>query len=293
MEPTLRQLHAFRAVATELHFGRAAAALGLAQPTLSKEIKLLERTLGAALFERGPGGARLTDAGTALLPLADAVLADAARLLAEAGRLRATASRVVRVAATPSVVNRLLPDVLRTLERQRPDIEVEVVEVDTGGVPAALSAGRADVGIGHHVSAIAGFGRRTLAEDALHVVVHESLAGRGRTVDLTRFVRLPLLMWPREQNPEYYDALLAVSQERGLDPLILTGSSRISGARSYLLREGRAFAIVPRDYAVTEASPLVSRPLANPATVPLQVLWRKPLTAPVSALLRAAREASA
>ncbi len=291
MELTLRQLRAFRAVAAESHFGRAAVGLGLAQPTLSKEIKLLERTLGTTLFERGPGGARLTAAGGALLPIAETMLADAARLMSEAQQLRSSGTRALRVAATPSVVNRLLPAVLRTLETQRPEIEIHVVEVDTGGVPEAVRAGRADLGIGHHVTATPGCGRRTLAHDELQVVVHASLAGQGRSIDLKRFARLPLLMWPREQNPEYHDALLKLCQERGLDPLILTGSTRISGARSYLLREGRAFAIVPRDYAVTEPAPLVSRPLTQPATVPLQALWRSPLTAPVSALLRATREA--
>jgi len=292
MEPTLRQLRAFRTVATELHFGRAASSLNLAQPTLSKEIKLLERTLGTTLFERGPAGARLTNAGVSLLPHAEAVLADALRLVAEAKQLRGTGSRTVRIAATPSVVNRLLPDVLRSLEAQMPDVEIHVVEVDTGGVPNAVRSGRVDAGIGHHVAATAGCGRRTLAHDELRVVVHASLAGSDAALDLTRFMRLPLLMWPRDQNPEYYDALLKVCQERGLDPLILIGSARISGARSYLLREARAFALVPRDYAVTEPAPLVSRPLAQPASVPLQALWRQPLSSPVSALLRSARDAA-
>lgn len=289
MEPTVRQLEAFRALAAELHFGSAATALGVAQPTLSKEIKLLERTLRVPLFTRGAGGTRLTPDGRALLPHAEAVLDQVAKLLGAARQLQPAASHRVRVAATPSVVNRLLQRVLRTLEATGPGIEVTVLEVETGGVPAALVAHDAEVGLGHHIPAVDGCERRTIGRDELYVVLNAGLVPSAAAVDLTDLVDLPLLMWPRDHNPRYYDALLATCRDRGLDPLILTGSSRISGARSYLLREGRAFTLVPRDYALTEPPPLVALPLTRPATVPLDAVWRTPPTAAATAFLRATR----
>lgn len=71
-----RDLRYFVSVAEELHFTRAADRLFVSQPALSKQIGMLERQLGARLFERGRDGVRLTPVGTALLPHARLVLAD-------------------------------------------------------------------------------------------------------------------------------------------------------------------------------------------------------------------------
>jgi len=77
----LRHLRSFVVLSEELHFGRAATRIPLAQPALSQQIKQLERELGARLFDRGPGGGRLTPAGETFLVHARTTLASAARAL--------------------------------------------------------------------------------------------------------------------------------------------------------------------------------------------------------------------
>lgn len=277
MEPTLRQLQAFRAVAEERHFGRAAERLALAQPTVSKEIRLLERVLHVPLFQRSAGGTRLTTQGRELLPHAEKALAHVEQLSGQARALAVGVADRARVAATPSIVNRLIPEVLRLLESTRPELEVTVVEVETGGVPESVKSRKADVGFGHYIHPTDGCSRHTVGQDELYVVIREDLMpGSGAAIDLAALGDLPLLSWPREHNPDYYDALLTTCHRRGLDPLLLTGSPRISGARSYLLRDGRAFALVPKDFAVTEPAPLTAIPLQDPAWIPLECLWRLP-----------------
>jgi DNA-binding transcriptional LysR family regulator len=277
MTVSVRQLEVFRAVAAELHFGRAGARLQLSQPTVSKELAQLERSLGVELFYRSNGGTSLTPEGAELLPYAHRAL-DALGSLAEAASSsRRRRSREVRVAASPSIVNGLMPLLLRHLERSGPQLTVVAVEVDTGGVTAALEAGTADLGLGHYVAAPAHGHVRTIGRDELYLIAAASLIGPGDAARLERLAHVPLLMWPREQSPVYHDALLAELRSRGLDPLQLLGSSRLSGSRSYLLRDGRAFALAPRDFAVSEGRGLRALPLSPPAHVPLDIAWVDPL----------------
>ncbi|MGA8547238.1 MAG: LysR family transcriptional regulator, partial [Mycobacterium sp.] len=79
----LRLVRYFVAVADHRHFGRAAAALHIAQPSLSRQIRQLEHQLGVRLLDRTPQGTRLTEAGETFLPSAKALLRSAARAAAE------------------------------------------------------------------------------------------------------------------------------------------------------------------------------------------------------------------
>src|SRR5215813_13043290 len=81
MDPQLRHVRSFVAVAEELHFGRAAARLGLAQPAVSRHVRALEAAVGAPLLERTSRSTKLTDAGRAALGPARELLASADRLV--------------------------------------------------------------------------------------------------------------------------------------------------------------------------------------------------------------------
>jgi DNA-binding transcriptional LysR family regulator len=142
----VRQLRYFVAVAEELHFGRAAARLGMAQPPLSRAIRDLERQLGVALFERTTRQVRLTAAGEVLLRDArtalEAVTA-AARRTREAGR----PSPRLRVALKADVDGGLLPQILDAYGADDAALTPELVLGGFGEQPQALREGRADVGL--------------------------------------------------------------------------------------------------------------------------------------------------
>lgn len=286
MKWTLRQVQVFCALADDPHFARTAQRLGLSQPTVSKELRALERALGSALFNRSRGGTALTQEGATLLPLARAVLDSSERFDHLARTSRRHRMQHVRIAASPSLVHRTMPALLRRLEQAHATVRVDVIEVDTGGVTTALEEGRADVGIGHHVATPTGGRVRTIATEELLVIGAERLLGRRPIADLARFANVPLLIWPREQSPQYHDALLEVCRSRGLEPLLLLGTSRLSGSRAYLLHEGRAFALAPRDFALSEAHGVRATRLAQPASVPVSLAWMEP-AAPAAKIVMA------
>src|SRR6202046_3885745 len=104
----LRLVRYFTVVAEHLNFGRAATALCIAQPSLSRQIRQLEHQLGARLLDRTPQGSRLTEAGEVFLPAARALLRSAARAAAET-RAAAQPSRItigytVGLIVTPAVL---------------------------------------------------------------------------------------------------------------------------------------------------------------------------------------------
>ena len=144
----LRHLRYFVAVAEELHFGRAARRLHIAQPPLSRQIRDLERDVGTPLFERRPRGVELTPAGRAFLPEARLTLAQAERAqrtaqraaMGETGRLRVG---FVEAAADTGI----LPDVLSFFRMHLPSIGLSLFEMDSLQQAEAFRDGRIDLGL--------------------------------------------------------------------------------------------------------------------------------------------------
>lgn len=143
----INQLAYFAAVARTRHFTHAAAELGVAQPTLSKQIRVLENSLGTALFDRQRTGIELTSAGEALLPHAERILIDvenASRAVHEVSGLR---RGLVRLGATPSLCDGLVPEALTRFHQAHPDIKIVVHEAGSQLLTADLLAGRLDLAL--------------------------------------------------------------------------------------------------------------------------------------------------
>ncbi|MEV7213476.1 LysR substrate-binding domain-containing protein [Kitasatospora cineracea] len=143
----LQQLAYFVAVADARHFTRAAELSHVSQPSLSQQIRALERELGAELFHRSRAGTALTDAGQALLPLARRILADAdsaRRAVAETVQLRRGR---VRFGAPPSLCGSLVPEVLRAYRARHPGVDLHLTEGGSRHLVRDLEAGRLDLAL--------------------------------------------------------------------------------------------------------------------------------------------------
>jgi DNA-binding transcriptional LysR family regulator len=143
---TLQQLAYFVAVADVRSFTRAADVVGVAQPTLSRQLRALEDDLGAPLVNRGKV-VTLTPAGEAVLPLARRMLADMDLARTSVAELVGLRTGRVRVGATPSMCIGLLADVLRLFHERHPEIHLELAENGSQSLVRDLARGALDVAL--------------------------------------------------------------------------------------------------------------------------------------------------
>jgi DNA-binding transcriptional LysR family regulator len=143
----LRQLRYAVAVAAHRHFTRAAAAVPVAQPALSHQIRLLEQELGVELFERSRSGARLTEAGEIFLLRARRALAEVDAARAEIAALRGLASGRLVIGAMQALGGLDLPGLLAAFHAAHPGIDVSLREDSTRDMFAMAVRGEIDLAI--------------------------------------------------------------------------------------------------------------------------------------------------
>src|SRR4051812_47302796 len=215
----LRHLRYFVAVAEELHFGRAAKRLRIAQPPLSRQIRDLEREVGTPLFERTPRGVDLTPAGSAFLPEARLTLSQAER--AQRTALRAARGETGRLrvgfvgAATHSGV---LPNVLSFFRMHLPSIGLSLFEMDGRQQAEALRDGRIDLGLLHSPPLDADRWLRveSVYTDPVILAVPDDhrLAGRARFT-LSGLAEESFVLFTREVAPPIYDDIITRCRAEG------------------------------------------------------------------------------
>lgn len=219
----LHHLEAFLAVADELHFGRAAERLHIAQPPLSRTIKQLERDLGAQLFDRTTRSVRLTSAGEALVRPAQDVLEGmrtARRAVRSAGRGETGRVRIGFAGPSSHV---LVGRLGRSVREQHPGIELMLQSttynyealrsLQDGGLDLAIARWRIEPpGLAHRVIAIE---RYVLAVPAGH-----RLAGRGE-VSITECRDEPFVALPADPGSSVRDAFVETASQAGFVPDIV------------------------------------------------------------------------
>jgi LysR family hydrogen peroxide-inducible transcriptional activator len=143
----LRELEYLVALGEHRHFGRAAEACFVSQPTLSMQVKKLEQELGVELVERSPGRVMLTDAGERVAERARAMLHEADDIRGIARQAQDPESGSVRLALIPTLAPYLLPHVVPQLHERFPRLELLLVEEKTDDLLERLHDGRLDAGV--------------------------------------------------------------------------------------------------------------------------------------------------
>jgi LysR family hydrogen peroxide-inducible transcriptional activator len=143
----LRDLHYLVALAEHRHFGRAAEASFVSQPTLSTQIKKLEDELGVALVERTPRKVLLTETGREIARRARGVLSEVEEIRAIAQRTRDPESGTIRLGIFPTLGPYLLPHIVPLMRQRFPRLELLLVEEKTEAIVRMLREGSLDVGV--------------------------------------------------------------------------------------------------------------------------------------------------
>ena len=178
----LTRLQCFVAVAEELHFHRAAERLHMAQPPLSRHIRVLEDELGVQLFDRSTRRVALTEAGRFLYPDVRKVLTDLSAIEQRAAEFRTGEGGVLRLGFVDSSSYEMMPLFLRAHRSRWPKVEYELLSMSSDEQRAAIVEGQIDLGIGRATGTDREVHATTLKVERLFLAVgvdHE-LAGRKR-----------------------------------------------------------------------------------------------------------------
>jgi DNA-binding transcriptional LysR family regulator len=276
LEPRL--LRYFLAVAQELHFGRAAARLYISQPSLSNQIRNLERVLGTDLFVRNSRQVALTPAGRALLEEAPLALGALDRAAERARLAGAGIAGTVRLGYAPMAGYETLGAILAAAEHDSPNLTVIASELFSSEVPGQVLAGELDVGLALFPAPMRGVRSRLLRAEPLALVFgqHHLLAAAD-PVPVASLAGETLLMFPRELAPGYYDRVIAACEQHGFQPEIRAFTDPPPQAMVARLRTTREIGIPPASFAYHTAAAdhdLVARKIAEPEIiVEWSILW--------------------
>jgi DNA-binding transcriptional LysR family regulator len=240
----LRHLRHFLAVADELHMGRAAQRLGMAQPPLSQSIARLEKELGVRLFDRANRRLTLTRAGAAILDEArSSVLhADAAFALARSAEHGAAGE--VRIGFVSAALYEHLPSRLALLRQMLPGVQPKLLELSTNEQLGALAEGAIDIGFAHPPF---GTGDRL---DVMEFPAEASVAvlpddGGTGGVSLTEIAAFGLILFPAAQGPTLHARMIDSFTSAGIEVRVVQEATRALTMLS-LVSAGLGAALLPK-----------------------------------------------
>ena len=194
----LRQLRYFLAVAEELHFGRAAERLGMAQPPLTQQIQKLEGALGYRVFVRHSRKTTLTEAGSVLLDEARRILREVDQAIEHTQRAGRGETGQLIVGTPPSVMLTRLPVVIRRYRERFPGVHFVLREMSTSAIAAGLATGALDVGFLREVDSLESLPIDVILREPVVAVLQagHSLAKACR-LKLRQLAGEPFVLFPR------------------------------------------------------------------------------------------------
>ncbi|HYR95104.1 MAG TPA: LysR substrate-binding domain-containing protein [Candidatus Binatus sp.] len=288
----LRHLRYFVAVAEELHFGRAAVRLRMAQPPLSHQIRQLEEEMGVALFHRTKRRVEITPAGQVFLEEVRHLFAQAELAVSRAQRANRGEIGKLGIGFVPSADLDILPRVLRTWGKRFPRVEIDLHALLAVAQVEALREDRIQVGFVRLPVDGGGLVIETIQQEPLMAVLPAGhRLARCARVRLADLAGDPMIMFPRRVASGYYDLLISACRGAGFTPQVLHEPGSIQ-TNLGLVSAKLGVTLMPASIRTLRRAGVVYRPLAPPVPqVEMALAYRRDdRSAVLPAFLQVVRE---
>lgn len=290
----LRHLRYFIAVAEELHFGRAAERLHIAQPPLSHQIRQLEEEIGVRLFQRTKRRVELTAAGEVFLRESLKAMAQIEQAVGEAQRASRGEVGQLVIGFIQSAAINVLPGILQTFRDRFPKVDIKLREATPTQVHHDLIGGQIQIG----------FLRPPINHDALEcesVLSEPILVALPKAHPLARQKKLALkslsterfIMFPRAAGPGFYDQLVSICREAGFSPAVSQEAVQMQTILG-LVAGGMGIALIPASIRSLRSDGVIYREIRELVSqAEMVVAWRRDNQSPtLHALLNVIKETS-
>ncbi|MEU2096560.1 MULTISPECIES: LysR family transcriptional regulator [Streptomyces] len=290
----LRHLNAFLAVAEELHFGRAAKRLQMAQPPLSQQIRQLEKELGVQLFHRNTRSVRLTSAGETFLEPARTVLDDLDTAVRAARSAGIGEYGRVTIGFAGASSHKTLPRLTRAVRAAHPGLELVMTgQTYANTALSRVADGSLDLGFVRLPVARPGVAHRVIDEEELVCALpSDHPLARRETVPLDVLAGEPFVSFPANSGSTVRDAMTEACENAGFTPRIVQEAPD-SYTILALVAAGVGVTLTVTSVQHIQQNGLVYRPLAGPAVrLRAALAWRADNpSAALRAVLAVAEEA--
>lgn len=275
----LRHLRYFVAVAEEEHITRAAARLGIQQPPLSQQIKLLEQEIGVDLFSRSPRRIALNAAGKVFLSDARRILAQVEEAVARVRQFDMGKEGTVMVGLTgSSSMNPRVARIIRRFREAYPLVSLQIEEGANHDLLTQLEEERLDIAfVRTPVDRYPSLSVSTLCHEPMVVALpaHHRLAVSAAPIRLAQLRDEDFLLFRRANGSSFCTLLLQACQAAGFRPRVVSESERMISAIN-MVAAGMGVAVVPQALTSFRLEPVVYRDLdpGDGFTVPLNIAFR-------------------
>ena len=272
----LRHLRYFVAVAEELHFGRAARRLGMAQPPLSQQIKAMEEEIGAVFLKRTKRQVDLTAAGRVFLIEARKTLAQAEQAVRAAQRAARGEIGQLSVGFVCSAVYGKVPSIFRLMRSRYPEVSLLLQELTSEEQVEAMKKNEIDIGlIRPPLQAAESLALRIIWREPLMAALPAgNPLSLQEEIAVEELAQESFILIPRHVAPGFYDQSIRICAQAGFSPKIVQ-EARTTPTIVSLIAGGMGVSLLPDSLRSLQRAGVVYRPLRAPApATDMAVLWR-------------------